>query len=191
MPDRIPDADAAHSDDALLDRARDGDERAFAAIVERYESRVAATVIGMLGRGDEADEVGQEVFVRLFRSLHRYRGEAALGTYLTRIAINLSLTALKQRKRWFSRFAQLSPDQTSSDSGENALEILSRRQKIDRVHRALATLPVDQRSVVVLRWLDDLSTKETAEMLGIPEGTVMSRLSRAMDRLRAELVPGE
>jgi len=179
----------APTDDALLARARGGDERAFATIVDRYEQRVAVTVIGMLGPGVEAEETGQEVFVRLYRSLDRFRGEAALGTYLTRIAVNLSLTALNKRKRWYERFVDLSPGQESAPPTEDALDRLERGQRDARVRKALDSLPEDQRAVVVLRWLDDLSTRETAEVLTIPEGTVMSRLSRAMDRLRRELGP--
>jgi RNA polymerase sigma-70 factor (ECF subfamily) len=189
MPESAANAGMAPTDDALLARVRGGDERAFATIVDRYEQRVAVTVIGMLGPGVEAEETGQEVFVRLFRSLDRYRGEAALGTYLTRIAVNLSLTALNKRKRWYERFVDLSPGQESAPPTEDALDRLERGQRDARVRKALDSLPEDQRAVVVLRWLDDLSTRETAEVLTIPEGTVMSRLSRAMDRLRRELEP--
>lgn len=187
MPESVSDACALPTDEELVDRARTGDERAFAAIVDRHEQRVAATVIGMLGPGDEADEVGQEVFIRLYRSLHRYRGDATLATYLTRIAVNLSLTALKKRKRWFERFTPFASGLEPAEPGEGVLDRLERGQRTGRVRRALDALPPDQRAVVVLRWLDDLSTREAAEALGIPEGTVMSRLSRAMNRLRIEL----
>ncbi|SVD24097.1 uncharacterized protein METZ01_LOCUS376951, partial [marine metagenome] len=78
------------TDTAFIDRAREGDETAFRVLVERYEPQVAATVVGMLGPGDEADDVGQETFVRFYRALAKFRGDAALGTYLTRIAMNLS-----------------------------------------------------------------------------------------------------
>ena len=86
------------TDRALTDRAREGDEAAFRTLVTRYESRVAATVVGMLGPGDEADDVGQETFIRFYQALGKFRGEAALITYLTRIAMNLSLNAIKRRQ---------------------------------------------------------------------------------------------
>ena len=95
------------SDSALIVRARRGDARAFRTIVERYQEAVARTVIGMLGPGDEADDVGQETFIRLHGSLNRFRGDAGLKTYLTKIAMNLSLNALKRRKRQRGRLVSL------------------------------------------------------------------------------------
>jgi RNA polymerase sigma-70 factor (ECF subfamily) len=190
-------------DEALLARARAGDERAFAAIVERYEARVAATAIGMLGPGDEAEDVGQETFIRLYRSLDRFRGDASLATYLTRIAMNLSLTALRRRRSWFARFVPAGTGRGMHGSVEhrpgpgveampagasgNALESLLREERRERVRAALEGLKPEHRAVVVLRWIEGLSTREAADALGVPEGTVMSRLSRAMDRLGTAL----
>jgi RNA polymerase sigma-70 factor (ECF subfamily) len=179
------------TDEALLLRARQGDEKAFAAIVERYEGCVAATAIGILGPGADAEEVGLEAFVRLYRSLDRFRGDASLGTYLTRITVNLALTETRRRRRWLDRFRSVEETQVfpagAAHDAADVVDRIDREQVLDRVHRALGGLPADQRTVVVLRWLDDLSTRETAEILGVAEGTVMSRLKRAMDRLRREL----
>ena len=176
------------SDGDLIDRARAGDERAFHDLVERYEPQVAATVVGMLGPGDEAEDVGQETFIRLYRSLERFRGESSLGTYVTRIAINLSLTALKRRKRWTSRFVSQDdrerefPEASWDPRGE-----MDREETARAVRTAVEQLAPNHRAVVVLRMIDGYSTRETAEILGIPAGTVMSRLARAMDRLENEM----
>lgn len=176
------------ADQDLIARARAGDDTAFRDLVERYEGRVAATVIGMLGPGDEAEDVGQETFIRLYRSLDRFRGDSSLGTYLTRIAINLSLTALKKRKRWMSRF--VSGDETERVFPEAAVDPrgdLEREDQARMVRAAVGRLVANHRAVVVLRMIDGYSTRETARILDIPEGTVMSRLARAMDRLESEL----
>ena len=176
------------SDEALIDRSRAGDERAFRDLVERYEPRVAATVIGMLGPGDEAEDVGQETFIRLYRALDRFRGDSSLGTYVTRIAINLSLTALKKRKRRISRF--VSQDETERDRPEASWDPrgeLERKDDIRRVREAVARLAPNHRAVVVLRMIDGYSTREAAEILGVPVGTVMSRLARAMERLEKDM----
>lgn len=177
------------SDAELLSRARGGDDAAFRQLVVRYEPVVAATVIGMLGRGDDAEDVGQETFIRFHRALASFREESALKTYLVRIAMNLSLNALKRRRRTSLRF--LSRDSATPPmepavlpSGEEDTE---ERRSI--VRRAVELLGPRHQPVVVLRMLQDLSTRETAEALGIPEGTVLSRLSRAMKELEAALAP--
>lgn len=87
-----------HNDWELVEMARQGDMNAFAEIVSRYEGKIARTVIGMLGDANEADDVGQETFIRFFKSIHSFRGDSSLGTYLTRIAINLSYNVLKKAK---------------------------------------------------------------------------------------------
>jgi RNA polymerase sigma-70 factor (ECF subfamily) len=176
------------SDQVLIDRARAGDDHAFRDLVERYEPRVAATVVGMLGWGDEAEDVGQETFIRLYRALDRFRGDSSLGTYLTRIAINLSLTALKKRKRRLSRFVR--QDETERDLPEASWDPrgeLDRKADVERVRAAVERLAPNHRAVVVLRMIDGYSTRETAEILSIPAGTVMSRLARAMERLEREM----
>jgi RNA polymerase sigma-70 factor, ECF subfamily len=184
-------ADGAGPDDAeLIERARGGDQQAFRMIVERYEGKVAATVIGMVGRGADADDVGQETFIRLYRSLDQFRGEAALGTYLTRIAINQALKALNRRKSWMQRFFSRDDDTVFVD--EPAMEEPSELDEKERkalIESALARLSPEHRAVVVLRMLEEHSTREVAEMLGIPEGTVMSRLSRALEKMERTLAP--
>jgi len=167
----------------LVGRSRDGDDSAFSELVCRYQHTVAKTVIGMLGAGDDAEDVGQQVFIRFFRALDDYRGEAALGTYLTRIAINLSLNELKRRKRMsqiFFRPPESYPEkyEMKADNAESELDAE------EVVNKALQNLEPKFRSVVVLRMIQGYSTKETAEMLKLPLGTVLSRLSRAQDKLK-------
>ncbi len=171
----------------LIERARAGDEAACRLLVIRHESAVAATVIGMIGPGDEADDVGQETFIRFFRSLDRFRGDASVKTYLQRIAMNLSLNALKRRKRVERRVLRLDDavrahEPSISTSGEHEARDLA-----DRVRAAVDTLSPKHRAVVVLRMIDERSTREAAAILGVPEGTVLSRLARAMTELRERL----
>lgn len=175
-------------DSELLERARTGDNEAFRRLVERYEPSVAATVRGMLGNGPEAEDVGQETFIRFFRALDSFREESSLKTYLTRIAINLSLNALKRRRTLRDRFVR--QDQESipepSVSGEGEID---REERAELVRSAIERLEPKHRAVVVLRMMNGYSTKETAELLGLPQGTVLSRLSRGMKRLESLLKP--
>jgi len=181
---------ASPSDDELLFQARAGDRRSFSKLIERYESVVAATVVGMLGPCPEADDVGQETFIRFYRSISRFRGESSLATYLTRIAINQSLKALKRRKRDNTR--QLSRDEADRHElyarGDANCDT-DRLEQIKLVQSAVGELNPAHRSVVVLRMFNGYSTKETATILGIAPGTVMSRLSRALSKLETKLSP--
>jgi RNA polymerase sigma-70 factor (ECF subfamily) len=184
------------TDVELIDRARSGDDRAFAALVDRYERAVAATVVGMLGPGDDADDVGQETFIRFHRALGSFRGESSLKTYLVHIAMNLSLNALKRRRRSVLRF--VSRDH-QSDVADDLVDLpepgVGPEGDVDTkelqllVRAAVRRLGEKHRAVVVLRLFHDCSTKETAEILGVPEGTVLSRLSRAMRELESLLRP--
>lgn len=176
-------------DAELVARAREGDAQAFRQLVERYQSVVASVVIGMLGRGADADDVGQETFIRFYRALHDFRGDAALGTYLRRIAMNLSLNALKQRKRSTLRFISRDESPQVPDTASippNDIEAIERQ---DVVRGAIAQLGEKQRAVVVLRLMEGLSTNETASALDVPPGTVMSRLARGMAELHRLLAP--
>lgn len=177
------------SDEDLLAKARTGDRKAFRQLVERYEGKVAATVIGMLGRCPEADDVGQEVFVRFYRAMDRFRGDSSLGTYLTRIAINQSIKEIKKRQTWMERFSTREISTLTdavSDDGRDSVEAVDRAEL---VNKALAKLSPEHRAVTVLRMVEGYSTKEAAAILDVPEGTVMSRLSRAMKTLEALLRP--
>jgi len=171
----------------MLAATRQGDHEAFKELIKRYESRVAATVIGMLGQCAEAEDVGQETFVRFYKGLKRFRGESSLATYLTRIAINLSLNELKRRRRRSSLFLQKSmdeigdiPDARASVDGHEDREIV--QQALQKLHKKF-------RAVVVLRLIDGYSTEETAQILDLPIGTVLSRLSRAQKKLKELLKP--
>jgi RNA polymerase sigma-70 factor (ECF subfamily) len=168
------------ADEQLLQRIHAGDERAFAELVRKYESRVAATVHGMLGSCPEAEDVGQETFIRFFSSLHRFRGESSVATYLVRIAINLSLNELKRLKRkriiFTKNIEQAGEDVLDSDSFEQT-------ETGQLVQKVLLSLEPEFRAVVTLRLIDGLSTAETAQVLSVPEGTVLSRLSRAQKKM--------
>ena len=168
-------------DETLLAGAKAGNQTAYRHLVEKYQGLVAGTTIGMLGRCPEAEDIGQQAFLNFFNSLEKFRGEAALGTYLTRITINLCLNELKRRTRrarWMF-WTELDPP-IASDGGD-ALESSERQEQ---VRRAVLKLAPEFRAVVVLRWMEERSTSETAEALGIPVGTVLSRLYRAQAQFK-------
>ncbi len=181
---------AVPPDEELVARARKGDRQAFRLLVERYEDDVAATVVAMLGPSGEVDDVVQEAFIRFYQTLDRFRGEAAVSTYLKRIAINRALDALRRRKRFLGRFRSRDdethppPDPSFEEEGR-----IEARERARLVHQAIEALPPKHRAVIVLRMIEGYSTEERAEMLGVPYGTVLSRLSRAHNKLKELLQP--
>jgi RNA polymerase sigma-70 factor (ECF subfamily) len=170
----------------LINEVLDGNRDAFRLIVERYQQRIAATVYGMLGMCPEAEDVGQEVFVRFYKTMDKFRGDAELGTYLTRIAINLSLNELKRRKRHnvFIENEDVYEKQIADEDAPTGYDDLK-----ELVQQKIQLLPPKYRSVLVLRLIDGYSIKETSTILHIPVGTVLSRLARAQKKMRSLLQP--
>lgn len=176
----------------LVRRAASGDERAFRDLVRPHESTVAAVVTGMLGPGDDADDVGQETFIRLLKALPNFRGDAALKTFLVRIAMNASLDMIAKRKRATRIISIDEPNRSFADSivDRNAITDESERtERVRLVQQAVDQLDGKHRAVVVLRLLEERSTNETASILGVPPGTIMSRLTRALQKLETVLRP--
>ena len=178
----------SYSDSELIEKAKYEEDAAFGELVSRYESQVAGTVKGMLGDNVVAEDVGQETFTKFYRSMERFRGDSALGTYITRIAINLSLNEIKKQKKVISLFY-------SRDGEEKEFNIPEERNAEDEsdakelVDKALLALKPEFRSVVVLRMLQGYSTKEAAAILNVPAGTILSRLARGQKELRKILEP--
>ena len=181
---QIPAGSYSSSDDYDLVKASlDGDKTAFGEIVKRYQKMVARTVKGMLGDTVYAEDIGQDVFIKLYHSLPDFRGEARLSTYIQRIAINLTLNEIKRRKRFFSMFSHSSNDEMHEyEVTEEDYE--ERRDAKELVEMALMSLEPKFRLILTMRMLQGYSTKETAEILELPLGTVLSRLSRAQEQMK-------
>jgi RNA polymerase sigma-70 factor (ECF subfamily) len=174
------------NEDELIKSSIDGDKMAFNEIVVRYRKMVARTVKGMLGDSVFAEDIGQEVFIKLFYALPEFRGAAKLSTYIQKIAINLTLNEIKRRKRFFSMFSQMGNNEMYEvEVAGNDTEEKNEASEI--VWKALNCLDPKFRIVVVMRMLQGYSTKETSEILELPLGTVLSRLSRAQEQLKVIL----
>ncbi|NNF04742.1 MAG: RNA polymerase sigma factor [Rhodothermales bacterium] len=178
----------AANDGVLVTAAADGDRRAFRELMDRYIDDVSRTVAGMLGAGQEVDDIVQDAFIRLYRALPTFRGDASVKTYVTRIAINRSLDELRARKRrrWLRPWEEVEGQDELAGEGYASDETeLDDRDRLLR--QAVNTLPATQRAVVVLRMIEEYSTEETADILGIAYGTVLSRLKRGLDKLKDTL----
>jgi RNA polymerase sigma-70 factor (ECF subfamily) len=171
------------NENELVTASLSGDKQAFGEIMKRYQGMVARTVKGMLGDSVFAEDIGQEVFIKLFYSLSEFRGEAKLSTYIQKIAVNLTLNEIKRRKRFFSMFSQKGNNEMYEfEVADHDTE--GKKDASDIVNKALMSMDPKFRIIVAMRMLQGYSTKETAEILDLPLGTVLSRLSRAQEQLK-------
>lgn len=169
--------------------AQNGDRAAFDRLVKLHQKAVYWLVYRVVRMHDAADDVAQEVFIRLYRALGRIQPHRPLGPWLSRVALNLSMSYLRRQKNRISiddnpgMEAVVAPQ---ADPQHPLLE-LRRHQLLNGLEKAIDRLPPKFKSVFVLRVLEQRSYEEVAEALGLSMGTVMSRLSRARSRLRKEL----
>jgi RNA polymerase sigma-70 factor (ECF subfamily) len=178
---------------ALIERCALGDEAAFGELVAEHQGMVVQLAINLLGDRDEALDLSQEVFLRVFRTITRFRGQSSLRTWIYRIAVN---QARNRHRFWRRRHRaeQVSLDAHVETHGEllsggetGPDRVLAQKELARRLQHALDALPFDQRTAIVLREVDGLSYEEIAYSLGIAVGTVKSRLTRARQTLRQEL----
>ncbi|MCE2997088.1 MAG: RNA polymerase sigma factor [Cyclobacteriaceae bacterium] len=168
------------NDEELIRDTQKGDLTAFKELVKQHEGAVAGVVKSMLRATEEAADVGQEVFIRFYQSLGKFKGESSLRTYLVRIAINLSLNELKKRKHRRSFFA-------SASEGDQVAATEHKMDLKEWLEYEFNLLEPEFKSVATLRLVEGYSTEETAQLLQIPLGTVLSRLARAQKKLKSRL----
>jgi RNA polymerase sigma-70 factor, ECF subfamily len=164
------------TDRQIAARAGAGDVAAFVQLVERYRAPLIGYIFGLTGRREEAEELAQDAFCRVWEKLPTLKRRDRLVGLVYRIAFNSAISAARR-----PRLAVL-VDDSPSPAAKPADHLL-------KVHRAVAQLPEPQRVIVSLRHFTGLSHEEIAEVLSIPAGTVRSRLSRAYDKLRQLLTP--
>lgn len=190
-------------DQELVDKARNGDPRAFRELVEHHQSRLFAVAYGILRDRDEAMDVVQDAFIKAHKKLGEFEGNAAFSTWLHRICVNLCI----DRKRAEARRRKVNLDDALggglSDednlyaeaelggklSGSNPLRNTADKELGQELGKAMAELSEDHRSVLLLREVEGMSYEEIAETLGIPRGTVMSRLFHARKNMQRLLRP--
>jgi RNA polymerase sigma-70 factor (ECF subfamily) len=170
------------SDSELIQRSKAGESVAFKQLVERHEQQVRAIIMGMLGNTPEARDVAQEVFIRFYKSLDSFRGDAKLSTYLSRIAINLSLNELKRKQKRQKRYLFFQKDEKELQIEDRSSQAEAMETR-DWIQQGLAQLEPEFKTIIVLRLMEGYSVKETAEILKLPQGTVASRLARAQKKL--------
>lgn len=175
-------------DAELIDRARRGDTGSYGELVRRYQEVAVRTAYVVAGDAADAEEAAQEAFVKAYRALDRFRGDAPFRPWLLAIVANEA----RNRRRAAGRQASLAlraaeRDRPSGDAAPSPEEAVLESEERERLLAAVSRMGETDRMVIAYRFFLDLSERETAEALGVRPGTVKSRLSRALRRLRALL----
>lgn len=171
----------------LVERAKRGDAEAYAEIVRRYQELAFRTAYVITGNAPDAEEAAQEALVKAYRALPRFRAGLPLRPWLLRIVGNEARNRHRAAGRAAGLALRIAQDRPSAGAAPSAEAAVLAAELRAGVLRALAQLREDDRRVIACRYLLELSEVETAEALGLPSGTVKSRLSRALARLRAAL----
>lgn len=182
------------SDDAdltLVERFARGDSAAYDEIVRKYQPRIAGLAYRLLGWRDDVEDVVQEVFLAALKALPRFRGQAGLSTWLTRITINKCRSSRRRRmlslRRWISWTAGRGEPEAASAEGSAADRPTLDHEKFERVRQAISRLPARYREAIVLRYLEQMSVEEVAEAMSARPETIQVLLHRARNRLRGAL----
>ena len=166
---------------SLIARSRGGDVEAYDYLVGAYQDRIYHVAFRITGNREDAWDAAQDAFVRAYQGLRSFRGDAGFSTWLHRITVNAALDIVRRRPR---TAGDLDPLWASGD--DPASEAV-RHDVQRRVHQAIAGLPPDQRTAIVLRDIQGFAYEEIAQILQVPVGTVRSRLARGREALRVHL----
>ena len=177
--------------DDFINKLKNRDQNAFKKLVEQYQQMVFSACMGIVHQSDDADDLAQEVFIEAFSSIDKYREDAKISTWLYRIAINKSLNFVRDNKR--NRLLQslgLIKVEIPDDQHHYDLpyEALIEKQRSQMIHKAIDSLPENQRTAFVLSKYEDLSYKEIADVMNISVSSIESLLFRARKSLQKKLL---
>lgn len=177
-------------DQELVVRCRNGDREAFATLVRKYQSKVLTLATRILDSRSEAEDIAQDIFVKIFQSLHDFRGASRFSTWLYRIAVNHCLNHLRRRTRQQQTLVMTdAAEWTQESQASNPYRTLEQKERWVLVQAKLQELSLEHRTIILLRDFEGLSYDEIADVLQLESGTVKSRLHRARMELKALLEP--
>lgn len=175
------------TDEIIVERALTGDAEAFGELVRRWERRIFALTYGMLGREEDARDATQETFLAAFRNLRGFRGEAKVSSWLHRIAVNQCISRQRRSKVRSESALDSEHESFGTPLSYSPAHVAEGRQETAAVRRAINSLPVELRQVVVMKEFEELTFREIADALDLPLSTVKSRLYTALKQLQMRL----
>lgn len=186
----------ANHEQVLVDRINEGDPSAFQEFVERYKKKIYFLAYDLMGDHHDAEDISQEVFIKVFRSLKNFRRNSKMSSWLYQITVNASIDALRKKsvkpQEALEDLEKVEAQASLLGSGlhvENPARSAEASLIQEHISRALQKVSPKERTIFVMRHFNDLDTKEIAEILKVSQGTVKSFLFRAIRKLRKELSP--
>ncbi|MEZ4803801.1 MAG: sigma-70 family RNA polymerase sigma factor [Gelidibacter sp.] len=175
------------NDDYIINQIKIGDTKAFAVLVERYKDLVFTLAIRMLKHREEAEEVAQDTFVKVFRSLHKFKGESKFSTWIYKVAYNTCLDRIKRNKRQMCEVAIDEFTEHEVKSIDNALDKLEKHEQQEAIQECLHLLPSEDSFLLTLYYFEDLSLEEISKIVDMEANTVKVKLFRCRKKLASIL----
>ena len=183
--------------EVLVRRIKRGDEASFRQLVERYKSRVYSIAYAMTKNQSDADDLSQEIFLKVYRFLPQFKGKSKFYTWLYRLAINTCISAINNREKKPEEVSLFLSSENKDvllntlpeESVVSPMQLLENKELGQKIRLAIDSLSDGLKEIFILREIEDLSYKDLAEIFKCPEGTIKSRLFRAREELRKKLLP--
>lgn len=185
----------SNNEQLLIERSKNGDVSAFEMLIEAYQKKVFNLAYRIIGNYDDANDIAQEAFIRIFRSISGFRGQSSFSTWIYRITTNVCLDEIRKRK---NKSVQYLDDDIQTDDGEMQRQIISddplpeeiaeRKELRAVINDSLGELKEEYRIIITLRDIQGMSYEEIAKVLDCPTGTVKSRINRARQALKNVLL---
>jgi RNA polymerase sigma-70 factor (ECF subfamily) len=184
----------AEEDRELIVRAQNGDGKAVRKLVERHQRRAYSIALGLVRDSNDAHEIVQEAFLRVYRGLHSFQGGSSFFTWLYRIVTNLAIDLIRKPGRKDAELVDGQKVDEDTDfplvsriDGADPINVIRRREIASRIQTALDALPAIHRGVILMREIEGMSYEEMAQAMGVSKGTIMSRLFHARQKLQRAL----
>ncbi len=172
-----------NDDTILINAINNGDTKAYAQLVDRYKDLVYTLALRMLKNKEEAEEVAQDTFIKVFRSLHKFKGESKFSTWIYKVAYNTCLDTIKKNKKHLNNVAIDEYTFNKLDTIDNALDNIINEEKRDLIKKCINKLPEDSSALLTLFYFEELSLEEISKIINVEANTVKVKLFRARKKL--------
>ncbi|MCT4628587.1 sigma-70 family RNA polymerase sigma factor [Winogradskyella sp.] len=172
-----------NDDNILIAAINNGDTKAYAQLVDRYKDLVYTLALRMLKRREEAEEVAQDTFIKVFKSLNKFKGDSKFSTWIYRVAYNTCLDSLKKNKKHLNNVAIDEFTYNKLDTIDNALDHIIKEEKSTLIKNCINKLPEDSSALLTLFYFEELSLDEISKIINVEANTVKVKLFRARKKL--------